>query len=203
MILAIVKAIVLDNIAKKLKFRTMRMFKTLTFATILLMATTASASGCPETLAFEKRELAGEKTVDLCSAYLGKVVLVVNTASKCAYTPQYDGLEALYRRYKDDGLVVIGFPSNDFGYQEPGTEKQVKDFCRLTYGVEFPMFEKTSVRGDEADELYQTLARISGQRPRWNFHKYLLDRDGSLVGSFASRIEPQNETLINAIEQLL
>ena len=98
-------------------------------------------AGCPDTLKHIKRTLGGKASVDLCKEYLGKVVVVVNTASKCGYTYQYEGLEALYRKYKDKGLVVLGFPSNDFGGQELGTGKQIQDFCRLTYGVEFPMFE--------------------------------------------------------------
>ncbi len=163
----------------------------------------AEKTDCPETLNYSKRSLAGEKNIDLCKEYLGKVVVVVNTASKCGYTYQYEGLEALYRKYRDKGLVVIGFPSNDFGGQEPGTEKQIQDFCRLTYGVEFPMFEKTSVSKYNADPIYQTLARISGEYPQWNFHKYILDRNGKLVASFNSKVEPQGSKMIKTIEQLL
>lgn len=161
------------------------------------------ATDCPETLNFTKRTLAGEDSVNLCQKYLGKVVVVVNTASKCGYTYQYEGLEALYRKYKDKGLVVIGFPSNDFGGQEPGNEKQIQDFCRLTYGVEFPMFEKTHASKYNADPMYQTLARISGEFPQWNFHKYVLDRNGKLVASFNSKVEPQSGKMINTIEKLL
>ncbi|WP_455375932.1 glutathione peroxidase [Kaarinaea lacus] len=172
---------------------------------IALPASTLAAeqSDCPETLNYSKRSLAGEKNINLCKEYLGKVVVVVNTASKCGYTYQYEGLEALYRKYKDKGLVVIGFPSNDFGGQEPGTEKQIQDFCRLTYGVEFPMFEKTSVSKYNADPIYQTLARISGEYPQWNFHKYILDRNGKLVASFNSKVEPQGGRMIKTIEGLL
>lgn len=160
-------------------------------------------SDCPETLNFNKRVLAGDKAVNLCKEYLGKVVMVVNTASKCGYTPQYDGLEALYRKYKDKGLVVLGFPSNDFGGQEPGSEKQIQNFCRLTYGVEFPMFEKTHAAKRNADPLYQTLGEISGEYPQWNFHKYVLDRNGRLVASYNSRVEPQSKSVIDTIEKLL
>ena len=175
---------------------------------ILLIALPASsfameASDCPETLNFTKRTLAGKESVNLCKEYLGKVVVVVNTASKCGYTYQYEGLEALYRKYKDRGLVVIGFPSNDFGSQEPGNEKQIQDFCRLTYGVEFPMFEKTHAARYNADPLYQTLGKISGEFPQWNFHKYVLDRSGKLVASFNSRVEPQGSKMIATIEELL
>jgi glutathione peroxidase len=163
----------------------------------------AESAACPETLNFTKRTLAGEQNVNLCKEYLGKVVVVVNTASKCGYTYQYEGLEALYRKYKDKGLVVIGFPSNDFGSQEPGNEKQIQDFCRLTYGVEFPMFEKTHASRYNADPLYQILGKLSGEFPQWNFHKYVLDRSGKLVASFNSRVEPQGSKMITTIEGLL
>jgi len=163
----------------------------------------AADSSCPETLDFTRRTLAGKQEVNLCKEYLGKVVVVVNTASKCGYTYQYEGLEALYRKYKDRGLVVIGFPSNDFGGQEPGNEKQIQDFCRLTYGVEFPMFEKTHASKYNADPIYQTLGKISGEFPQWNFHKYILDRNGKLVASFNSKVEPQGSKMITTIEDLL
>ena len=172
-------------------------------AVALTLGLSAPVLACPETLSFKKRVLAGDEVVDLCERYAGKVVLVVNTASKCAFTPQYDGLEALYRKYKQEGLVVLGFPSNDFGAQEPGTEQQIQTFCRLTYAVEFPMFEKSRVRKGDAEPLYETLARISGEYPRWNFHKYLLDRNGELVGSYGSSVKPQSEMLVKAIEALL
>jgi len=163
----------------------------------------AAESPCPETLDFTKRPLANQQEINLCAEYLGKVVVVVNTASKCGYTYQYEGLEALYRKYKNKGLVVIGFPSNDFGGQEPGNEKQIQDFCKLTYGVEFPMFEKTHVAQHNADPIYQTLAKISGEFPQWNFHKYVLDRKGKLVASFNSKVEPQGNRMISTIESLL
>jgi glutathione peroxidase len=166
-------------------------------------ADNGSANDCPATLNFTKRTLAGEKQVNLCKEYLGKVIVVVNTASKCGFTPQYDGLEALYRKYKSQGLVVLGFPSNDFGAQEPGSEKQIQEFCKLTYGVEFPMFEKTRVVKPNADPLYRALGELAGEYPAWNFHKYLIDRDGRLVASFNSRVEPQSDKVIQAIEQLL
>ncbi len=163
----------------------------------------SAAEACPEALNFNKRVLAGEERVKLCERYAGKVVLIVNTASKCAYTPQYDGLEALYREYRDRGLVVLGFPSNDFGAQEPGSEKKVQEFCRLTYAVDFPMFEKTRARRGAAGPLYETLGRLTGEYPKWNFHKYLIDREGEVAGSFPSRVKPRSEELVNAIEALL
>lgn len=162
----------------------------------------ASETACPQTLNFTMRTLGSEQEVDLCKEYLGKVLVVVNTASKCGYTYQYEGLESLYSTYKDRGLVVVGFPSNDFGGQEPGTEKQIQAFCRLTYGVEFPMFEKTRVAKHHADAFYQVLGSLAGEYPQWNFHKYVLDRNGNLIASFNSRVEPQSKEIINTLEGL-
>lgn len=168
-----------------------------------LFASVEARATCPDTLDFSARQLATDEVVNLCEAYRGKVVLIVNTASKCAYTDQYEGLEALYDQYRDRGLVVLGFPSNDFGGQEPGTEQEIKRFCRLTYSVKFPMFEKTHVRKDRADPLYRLLGEQAGEFPRWNFHKYLLDRDGRLVGSYGSSVRPQGSKLTGRIETLL
>ena len=179
------------------------MIKLLLIGLMVLAQQASAESNCPETLDFSKRQLAGEQLVNLCEAYHGKVVLIVNSASKCGFTPQYEGLENLYRKYKDRGLVVLGFPSNDFGAQEPGSEKQIQSFCRNTYSIEFPMFEKIRVREGNADPLYQVLARKAGEYPAWNFHKYLLNRNGELVGSFPSRIKPQSQALVNAINDLL
>jgi glutathione peroxidase len=166
-----------------------------------LVSWPAQAAACAETLDFDMRMLASDEVVNLCETYRDKVVLIVNTASKCAYTDQYEGLERLYERYRDRGLVVLGFPSNDYGSQEPGTEKQIKTFCRLTYSVKFPMFEKTHAREDIADPLYRMLGELAGEYPRWNFHKYLLDRDGRLIGSYRSSVTP--EKLAGQIESLL
>lgn len=170
---------------------------------LLLIGANNVYPACPESLDFHKRVLNGEQPVYLCDVMSGKVVLVVNTASKCAYTPQYDGLEKLHKRYKEQGLVVAGFPSNDFAGQEPGTEKQIQEFCRLTYAVEFPMFEKVRVTGTTADPFYQNLARATGEQPRWNFHKYLIDREGKVVASFPSQVTPDDKRLVNMIEELL
>jgi glutathione peroxidase len=161
------------------------------------------ADECPPALSFEKRRLAGDEVVRLCDAYRGKVVLIVNTASKCAFTGQYEGLESLYRRYKDRGLVVLGFPSNDFGNQEPGTEKEIKKFCRLTYSVEFPMFEKVSVKKGAADPLFRVLAEQAGAYPSWNFFKYLIDREGNVVDYYTSVTSPESDKVVSAIEKLL
>ncbi|MCG8018375.1 MAG: glutathione peroxidase [Candidatus Thiodiazotropha sp. 'RUGA'] len=179
------------------------MIKVLFLGLMVLAGQVSAQSNCPETLNFNKRQLAGENQINLCEAYLGQVVLIVNSASKCGFTPQYEGLEKLYRDYQEQGLVVLGFPSNDFGAQEPGSEKQIQSFCRNTYSIEFPMFEKTRVRKGNADPLYQVLARKAGEYPAWNFHKYLLNREGELVGSFPSRTKPQSQELVNAIKDLL
>lgn len=162
-----------------------------------------AAEKCSPVLDFEQRRLAGDEKVRLCDAYRGKVLLVVNTASKCAFTGQYEGLEAIYRKYKDRGFEVLGFPSNDFGSQEPGTEKQIQDFCRLTYSVEFPMFEKIHVRKGKADPLFAALAEQAGAYPKWNFYKYLIDREGRVVDYFSSMTSPQSGRLVSAIEKLL
>lgn len=149
------------------------------------------------------RQLASEDSVNLCEAYSGDVVLVVNTASKCGNTRQYAGLEKLYKEYGDQGLVVLGFPSNDFLGQEPGTEEQIQDFCRLTYGIQFPMFEKTSVREGDAHPFFADLANQSGTYPTWNFHKYLIGRDGQLIREFSPSTEPYDESLLSSLESAL
>ena len=164
---------------------------------------TSALAACPEALDYHNRPLAEEQPVHLCDIMRGKVVLVVNTASKCAYTPQYEGLEKLYQSYRDQGLIVAGFPSNEFAGQEPGTEKQIQEFCHLTYAVKFPMFEKVRVRGASADPFYRHLAKVTGEQPRWNFHKYVLDRDGRVVASFPSQVTPEDKRLVSLIESLL
>jgi glutathione peroxidase len=140
-----------------------------------------------------------EQPQSLCE-YAGKVVLVVNTASQCGYTPQYEGLEALYRKYKPRGLVVLGFPSNDFGGQEPGSNNEIAAFCVNQYAIDFPMFAKTELR---KNPLFAELVKATGQAPRWNFHKYLVDRSGAKVQSFDTRVSPDDPKLVAAIERLL
>jgi len=164
---------------------------------------TSAYAACPPTLDFELRRLNSEERVNLCQSYQGKVVLIVNTASKCGFTPQYEGLETLYDKYKDRGLIVLGFPSNDFGGQEPGSEAQIQEFCRLTYSVRFPMFEKVRAARTDASPLYRVLGELSGEYPSWNFHKYLLDRNGRLVASFPTRTPPLSAEITGAIEELL
>ena len=161
----------------------------------------APAAGCPALLDHRVKTLKG-RDADLCD-YGGKVVLVVNTASYCGYTPQYKGLEALYQKYRAEGLVVLGFPSNDFGAQEPGTNEQVADFCERTYSVKFPMFGKAVVNGAGASPVYRGLIAASGQPPEWNFHKYLIARDGKLVASFPSKVAPEDPKLVSAVEQAI
>ena len=139
---------------------------------------------------------------DLCQ-YAGKVALVVNTASYCGFTTQYEGLEALYAKYQGKGLVVLGFPSNDFGKQEPGNSKDIADFCFNTYGVKFPMFSKTSVKGPNANALHAALIKATGTAPEWNFHKYLIDRNGRVLKSYASQVTPDDRTLVADIEKAL
>ncbi|HYR00077.1 MAG TPA: glutathione peroxidase [Casimicrobiaceae bacterium] len=159
-------------------------------------------AGCPPLLHHTFNSLQTGAPQSLCQ-YAGRVVLVVNTASYCGYTSQYEGLEALYRKYRERGLVVLGFPSNDFGAQEPGTNKEVAEFCRSTYGVEFPMFEKSSLAPPEAHPLYAQLAEKTGRAPRWNFHKYVVDRTGTYVVSFDSRVTPDSREFVGLIEKLL
>ena len=176
------------------------MMKNITLLITLLFSSQVSAGECSTLLDFEVRSLNDKDVVNLCDAYQGKVILVVNTASKCAYTDQYDSLEKLYERYKDDGFVVLGFPSNDFGQQEPGNEYQIKNFCRMTYGIRFPMFAKTRVSERNADPLFSELARAAGTYPRWNFHKYLIARDGRLVASYQSSVDPLDKEVISEVK---
>ena len=161
------------------------------------------SADCSSLLDQSFRKLASDDEVNLCDAYSGKVILVVNTASKCGNTPQYEGLEKMHREYGEDGLVVLGFPSNQFMGQEPGTEEEIQEFCRLTYGVKFPMFEKTEVKGKDAHPFFVDLAERSGTYPRWNFHKFLIGRDGELISEFSPRTQPYDEKIIAAVEKAL
>lgn len=140
-------------------------------------------------------------------AYKGNVLLIVNVASKCGYTPQYDGLQAIYDQYKEDGLVVVGFPANNFRGQEPGSNEEIAEFCRLTYGVEFPMASKVSVLGDDQDPLFTYLTGLPNEDfdgdIKWNFEKFLIDREGNLQRRFRSSVEPESEELTSAIKALL
>jgi glutathione peroxidase len=164
-------------------------------------ASQPAPAGCPALLNQQFLRLQDEKPQSLCQ-YAGKVLLVVNTASYCSFTPQYKGLEALYSRYRDRGLVVLGFPSNDFA-QEGGSNKDIADFCENTYGVKFPMFAKSSVRGRDANPLFKELAARTGRQPLWNFHKYVVARDGTVIDQFSSLTAPEDRKLRAQIEKLL
>ena len=161
-----------------------------------------AAGACPALLQHTFNRLQTGEPQSLCQ-FEGKVLLIVNTASYCGNTPQYEGLEALYRKYKDKGLVVVGFPSNDFGGQEPGTNKEIAEFCRTTYGVQFPMFEKSTVKKGAANPLFVELIAKTGSAPKWNFHKYVVDRSGTRVVSFSDTVKPDARNLVDLVEKLL
>jgi glutathione peroxidase len=173
-------------------------------ALVLAMPSSAAESPCPSVLDQKLANLQDEP-VSLCQ-FSGKVLLLVNTASECGYTPQYEGLEKLYRRYHDRGFVVLGFPANDFGGQEPGSNKDIAQFCRLNYGVTFPMFAKVDVNGDKTAPLYKWLKKeqpgiLGSEAIKWNFTKFLIDRKGNVVARFAPKDPP--ESLQDDIEKLL
>ena len=160
------------------------------------------AQECPPALNFKMQRLQDEVVQDLCQ-YKGQVVLIVNTASFCGFTKQYEGLEQLYETYKNKGFVVLGFPSNDFGKQEPGTNKEIADFCKNTYDVKFPMFVKSSVSGQNPNPVFKYLIEKSNTTPKWNFYKYLIDRNGNVVDSYNSMTSPQSKSLKSEIEKLI
>lgn len=176
----------------------------LTFLSGLLGQATAQAAECPPAalLDYEMKALRGGQTINFCEAYQGKVILAVNTASQCGFTPQFKGLEALYQKYRDQGLVILGFPSNDF-WQEHSDAEKTAEVCYLNYGVTFPMFTKSSVKGSEANAFFRNLSQQSGQSPKWNFFKYLIDAQGHVVKVYASTTSPDDPALIQAIEQAL
>lgn len=168
---------------------------------LLLSVSAHAAPACPPLLDHTLKDIDGAPQ-NLC-AYAGKVVMVVNTASQCGYTGQYKGLQALYETYRARGFVVLGFPANDFGSQEPGSNTTIKDFCESNYAVDFPLFSKVGVKAANANPLHEGLAQATGERPSWNFHKYLIDRNGTRALSFASRVEPQSKDVVAAIESML
>jgi glutathione peroxidase len=161
----------------------------------------ARPASCPAVLKHTFNRLQDEAPQDLCQ-YAGKVVLVVNTASYCGYTKQYDGLEKLYAKYAPRGLVVLGFPSNDFK-QEDADSKKIADLCYNTYGVKFPMFTSTVVTGTNANPLYSALIKATGNQPKWNFNKYLIDRNGNVIDYFPSKVTPEDPALVGKIEHAL
>ena len=178
------------------------------FIILMLAVFSIPAIACDSELLDQNfKRLASDEEVNLCEAYTGKVLLVVNTASKCGYTPQYEGLQTLHETYGDQGLVVIGFPSNDFGKQEPGSAEEIATFCTRNYGVGFPMMAKVHTKGDEQAPIYKTLTEdtpegIRGE-VRWNFTKFLIAPDGTVVARFEPDVEPLDEDITSAIEALL
>jgi glutathione peroxidase len=161
-----------------------------------------AASGCSPLLSHTFPRLQDEAPQNLCQ-YQGRVILVVNTASFCGFTSQYEGLEKIYAKYKDKGFVVLGFPSNDFGQQEPGSNKEIADFCKNTYDVKFPMFAKSTVSGSNPNPLFKMLIAKTGTTPKWNFYKYLIDRNGNVIDSFGSMTKPTSSSITEQIEKLL
>jgi len=167
-----------------------------------LLVATSAAANCPPLLDHTFPKLQDSKPQSLCQ-YAGKVILVVNTASYCGFTGQYEGLESVYDKYKGRGLVVVGFPSNDFGDQEPGSNQEIAEFCRLTYAIEFPMMAKTDIAAPKTHAFYKQLIDKTGERPKWNFHKYLINRSGSRVESYGSMTAPDGGKLTAQIERWL
>lgn len=165
-------------------------------------ASPETAQACGGLLQKTFLRLQDEKPQNLCQ-YSGKVLLVVNTASYCGFTSQYEGLEKLYANQSAKGLVVLGFPSNDFGKQEPGDSKQIADFCYNTYGVKFPMFEKSVVSGAAANPLFKELTAATGKAPQWNFHKYLIGRNGQVIASYSSNTAPDDPKLVADMQRAL
>jgi len=161
-----------------------------------------AAASCSPLLSHTFPRLQDEVPQNLCQ-YQGKVILVVNTASFCGFTSQYEGLEKIYAKYKDQGFVVLGFPSNDFGQQEPGSNKEIADFCKNTYDVKFPMFAKSTVSGSNPNPLFKMLIAKTGTTPKWNFYKYLIDRNGNVIDSFGSVTKPTSSSITEQIEKLL
>lgn len=170
--------------------------------TMKLAVAAPESASCSPLLSHTFPRLQDDAPQNLCQ-YQGKVVLVVNTASFCGFTSQYEGLEKLYAKYKDRGLVVLGFPSNDFGQQEPGSNKEIADFCKNTYDVKFPMFAKSSVSGSKPNPLFKMLIAKTGTTPKWNFYKYLIDRKGNVVDSYGSMTKPTSSSITAEIEKLL
>lgn len=171
---------------------------------LLMTSPLAQAASTPDLLHIPVKDIAGKDTN--LAALSGKAILVVNVASKCGYTRQYAGLEALYKAYKDKGLVIVGFPSNDFGGQEPGTEAEILQFCASKYSVTFPLFSKVTVKGDGAHPLFAALTGPAAGSPgpvKWNFNKFLVGSNGTLLQRFDSKVEPESEELKAAIDKAL
>jgi glutathione peroxidase len=184
------------------------------FASIFLVGVIQSAdatdsgkasANCPALLNFKMPRLQDDKPQDLCQ-YSGKVLLVVNTASYCGFTEQYRGLEALHEKYKKSGVTVLGFPSNNFGDQEPNGNKAIAEFCTNTFGVKFPMFAKSQVirtASSNASPFYEAVSKAAKSKPEWNFHKYLIGKNGQVIASFPSDVSPLDARITRAIEAAL
>ena len=168
--------------------------------TVLSGISTQSVAACPALLDHRFTSLQG-KAVNLCD-FANRPILIVNTASKCGYTPQFEKLEAMHKQYGKRGLVVLGFPSNDFN-QELATNKEIANFCMLTYAIEFPMIEQGAVTGTKASPLFRALAAVSGEAPQWNFHKYLIAPDGKTVYTYRSAVEPDAPQIMTRVQAML
>lgn len=169
-----------------------------------ILMTSLQAASAPDLLNIPVNDISGKQTT--LGSHPGKVILVVNVASKCGYTRQYEGLETLYKKYKDRGLVVAGFPSNEFGGQEPGSDEEILKFCTSKFNVTFPMFSKISVNGSGAHPLFAALTGSAAGHPgpvKWNFNKFLISKDGALIQRFESKVEPDSQELTAAIESAL
>ena len=192
-------------LVRALSSRLRSILRGLLIAMIMLSPTLAAAEGSSKQTAhsFDFTSIDGQPLP--MKSFSGKAVLLVNTASRCGFTPQYDALQAVWQRYRDRGLVVLGVPSNDFGNQEPGTEAEIKQFCEVNFNVDFPMTSKVHVKGEEAHPFYRWAAQELGfdAKPRWNFHKYLISPDGRLVDWFSTPTSPTSEPVLRAIEAQL
>lgn len=192
-------------VSPKIQPSAMNLSKSLAVTALVItygLALPATAQTCPALLNHTFAKLQDDSPQNLCQ-YSGQVILVVNTASYCGFTPQYEGLEQLYSQYGKRGFTILGFPSGDFGNQEKTNNKEIAEFCFNTYGVKFPMFAKSSVKGSAANPLFAALSADAGQAPKWNFHKYLIGRDGKVVASYPSQVEPLDPKLTGQIEALL
>lgn len=170
---------------------------------VLLVSPLSAQAVCQQPILdkTERRLVGGEE--NLCQAYGGQVVLVVNTASKCGFTPQYEALEALYQDRKQKGFVVLGFPSDQFLGQEFDDEQEIATFCKVNYGVTFPLFRKSDVKGKNANPLFKELSEATGKQPSWNFNKYLIGRDGRVIAHFGSKVKPDSAEITQAVDAAL